>query len=260
MRALGWLAMVVGVIGVIFCLVVAVGVWVVTPQVTDRAHEIVAIAHEGVQKADDLAVTASGHLATVSDKLTNIEGLLTSVAGSPLVDTAVGTNIRNAISGFVGGPYANLMADVSGLVERVQGLSTTVQRLDAAIPGLELPGVVSGTVDDIDAKLTQLDQTVTSINDIAGNGVTTSEQLTQLSTQVGAINEVIQVVIPGLETARTKLADVETRLTGADDRIDRIGSISAVGVTILFVYLALLNLLLVFQGRRWARPETQAAA
>lgn len=259
MRALGWLAMVVGVIGVVICLVVAVGVWVVKPQVTDRAHEIVAIAHEGVQKADDLAVTASGHLTTVSEKLASIESLLTSVAGSPLVDTAVGTNIRNAVSGFVGGPYTDLMADVSGLVERVQGLSTTVQRLDAAIPGLELPGVVTGAVDDIDAKLTQLDQAVTSVDAIAGNGVTTSEQLTQLSTQVSGINEVIQVVIPGLETARAKLADVETRLTGTDDRIERIAGISAVGVSILFIYLALLNLLLVVQGRRWARPATSAA-
>ncbi len=259
MRALGWLAMVVGVIGVVVCLVVAVGVWVVKPQVTDRAHEIVAIAHEGVQKADDLAVTAGGHLTTVSDRLTTIEGLLTSVAGSPLVDTAVGTNIRNAISGFVGGPYAGLMADVSGLVERVQGLSTTVEKLDAAIPGLELPGVVTGAIDDVDAKLTQLDQTVTSINDIAGSGVTTSEQVTQLSTQVGDINAVIQAVIPGLDKVRTKLAEVETRLTGTDDRIERIAGISAVGVSILFIYLALLNLLLVAQGRRWARPAPATA-
>ena len=259
MRALGWLAMVVGVIGVVICLVVAIGVWVVKPQVTDRAHEIVAIAHEGVQKADDLAVTVNGRLATVSDRLTTIEGLLTSVAGSPLVDTAVGTNIRIAISGFVEGPYASLQQDVSGLVERVQGLSTTVQKLDAAIPGLELPGVVTGAIDEVDAKLTQLDQTVTSINDIAGNGVTTSQQLTQLSTAVSDINGVIEVVIPGIETVRTKLADVETRLTGTDDRIERIAGISAIGVSILFIYLALLNLLLVTQGRRWARPAPAAA-
>jgi hypothetical protein len=251
MRILGWLATVVGVIGVAICLVVAVGVWVVKPQVTDRAHEIVTIAHDAVQKADALAVTASGHLVTVSDKLTTIEGLLTSVAASPLVDTAVGTSIRNAISGFVGGPYANLKENVSGLVERVQGLSTVVQKLDAAIPGLELPGVATDAVDDIVAKLTTLDQTVTTVNDVAGNGVTTSQQITQLSTLTSDINAVIQDVVPRLETARTKLADVEARLNGTDDRIERIAGISAIGVSILFIYLALLNVLLYQQGRRW---------
>ena len=143
-----------GVVGIVGCLAVAIGVWVVRPAVTDRAHEIVAIVDNGLQKTSDLTDTAATRLTTVSERLGSITGILDSVAGSPLVDTAVGTAIRNAISGFVEGPYANLKADLSGLREQVLSISDVVTQLDAAIPGIELPGVVTGTITDVDARLT----------------------------------------------------------------------------------------------------------
>lgn len=260
MRVLGWLAVILGVIGCIACLVVALGGWVVRPMVSDKAHEIVALVDEGITKADTLAQTADGHLTDISGKLTTIQGLLTSVANSPIVDTAVGTRIRDAISGFIEGPYANVKTDVSGLLTQVESLSNTVQRLDAAIPGLELPGIVTGTVDDVAQKLTTLDQTVTSIDQIAGNGVTTSQQVQGIADQVGQINDIIGVVQPALGQARTEMADVQTRLVGVNDRIDRNLTIIAALVTIFFVWIALLHILLFQQGRRWIAASKAPAA
>ena len=46
-------------IGIVGCLVVAVGVWVVRPAVTDRTHEIIAIVNDGLQKTSDLTDTAA---------------------------------------------------------------------------------------------------------------------------------------------------------------------------------------------------------
>ena len=251
MRILGWLATVLGVVGIVGCLAVAIGVWVVRPAVSDRVHEVAAIGSEGLTKADDLAVRAGDRLTKVSDRLTNIEGILDTVAGSSLIDTAVGTAIRDAVSGFAGGPFADLKESFSGLRERVVTLSSVVQRLDEAIPGIELPGVVTDTVTDIDARLTQLDSTVASVDAIAGNGVTTSEQVTQLSTQVAEINDVIAVVIPALDTARAQIADAQLRIDQVSDRADGTITLLSIGVSILFIYLALLNVLLYKQGRRW---------
>jgi hypothetical protein len=251
MRILGWLATIVGVVGIVGCLAVAVGAWVVRPAVTDRAHEIVAIVDNGLQKTSELTDVATTRLTTVSEKLGSITSILDSVADSPLVDTAVGTAVRDAISGFVEGPYANLKADVSGLRERVLSIADVVTQLDAAIPGIELPGVVTDTITDVDARLTSLDSTVQSVNQVAGNGVTTSEQITQLSTQVGEIQQVVDTVVPALGTAKTQIGEAQVRLDTTSDRIDSTINWVAIIVTIVFIYLALLNVLLYQQGRRW---------
>lgn len=103
MRLLGWLATVLGIMGVVGCLVVAVGVWVVRPPITDKAHEIIAIGTDGLDRADELAVVAGERLTTVDSRLTTVIGTFDSVAGSPLVDTAVGNAIRDAVSGVVSG-------------------------------------------------------------------------------------------------------------------------------------------------------------
>lgn len=251
MRFLGWLATALGVIGVIVCLVVAVGVWVVRPAVTDKTHEIAAIATEGLQKASDLTDVATERLTKASDNLGNITSFLDSLATSPLVDTAVGTKIRDLVSGFVQGPYADVHETVTGLTERLLSISDVVQRLDAAIPGIELPGVVTSTIEDVDARLTQIDGTVTTINQVAGNGVTTSEQVTALSTQVGEIKGVVDAVVPALGTAKTQIAEAQTKVDKVSDRTDWWITWGAVIVSIVFVYLAALHVLLYKQGRRW---------
>ena len=50
MRILGWLAMILGVVGLVISLVVAVGVWVVKPSIDDGVTKVVKqIATEGVE-------------------------------------------------------------------------------------------------------------------------------------------------------------------------------------------------------------------
>ena len=57
--------------------------------------------------------------------------------------------------------------------------------------------------------------------------------------------------MPALGTAKTQIVDAQARLDETSGKIDNTITIGAVGVTILFVYLALLNVLLYKQGRRW---------
>jgi len=251
MRFLGWLATLLGVIGVVVCLVVAVGVWVVRPPVTDKTHEIAAIVTDGLQQVNDLADVATARLGKASDSLGNITALLDSVATSPLVDTAVGTKIRDLVSGFVEGPYASVHQDVAGLRQRLTSIAGVVQRLDAAIPGIELPGVVTDTIDNVDAKLTTLDTTVASINDVAGNGVTTGQQVANLSTQVGNVKDVVDAIVPAIGAAQTQVTEAQKKVDHVSGRVDRWITWGALGVSIVALYLLMLNLLLFFQGRRW---------
>ena len=88
-----------------------------------------------------------------------------SLAGSPFVNTAVGQAIRRSITDLASGPQSELMANAAALRERVVALSSTVQRLDEAIPLIDLPGNVTGAVDDLDARLTELGEAVDSVRD-----------------------------------------------------------------------------------------------
>ena len=49
-----------------------------------------------------------------------------------------------------------------------------------------------------------------------------AEQVTAIATKVGEINDIIGVVVPAVDQARTQLSDVQLRLQGVQERIDRI--------------------------------------
>ena len=78
-----------------------------------------------------------------------LEGLgcqVMQAATSQALNSPTESAIRSAISDFISGPYTDFKTKWSGLHERVSSINDVVQRVDAAITGITLPGVVPGVV------------------------------------------------------------------------------------------------------------------
>ncbi len=255
MRALGWLATILGVVGAIICLVIAIGVWVVRPDVEARVDNVALAVTQGLEDAAALSADAAELVAQVSTRLDTVATTAQSVAGNPVVDAIADRLLTGAITNVVTGPWNTLQDRLGGMRERVVGISNAVEAVDQAIPFIELPGNITGVINDVDARWTAMDERVQGMEELAANGISTAEEAsrvadfaTQASTRLDAVGEALGKVHGAIETAQGEVQQ-------AVDQVDGLLLWAAVIICVIAIWVGLLHLLLIAQGRRWARGE-----
>ena len=256
MRIVGWLAAILGVLGVVICIVIAVGAWFVKPEIVRRVDNIASVATDALERASELSTSATELVVQVQERLGNVATTASSVSGNVVLTAAADKLLNGTISNLVVGPWTELQGRLSGMREQAVGLSTSVQALDEAIPFIELPGVVTSFVDDVDARWSELDQTVQGIEEAAADGIGTSERAaniaqtaTEASAKLDALNVALGQVHGRIETAHAQVIE-------AADQIEGVLGVSALVISIIAIWIGLLHLLLIAQGRRWIREES----
>jgi hypothetical protein len=256
MRIVGWVAAILGVIGLVICLVIAVGVWFVKPEVVRRVDHVATVAVDTLEKASDLSTDASALLTEVKERLDAVASTASSVSGNPILTAAADRLLSGTISNLVVGPWTSLQDRLSGIRETAVGLSTSVQALDEAIPFIELPGVVTSVVDDVDARWTELDQTVQGIESAAADGVGTSDKAAQIAQTATEASQKLQALSVALGEVHGKVESAQAQISDASDQIEGVVGLGALGICLVALWVGLLHLLLIAQGRRWARAES----
>ena len=89
MRILGWLAMALGVIGIVASIALAAGVWVVKPDIQARAHELVAAADGGLERAAELTESVTTELADASARVGDVKAKADELVAATVVDPVV---------------------------------------------------------------------------------------------------------------------------------------------------------------------------
>lgn len=258
MRVLGWLAMVVAVIGIVACLGVAVGAWVVKPQALERVDEIVAILDDGVTKSTTLIDNVGVRLTNMSTTLGDLQARVTAVATSPLVDSAVAGAIKGAVANLISGPYTDLKNSTAELRGQVNSLGSVLSRLDQAIPFISLPGTISNGIGQLDQTLTTADNAISGLDTLLTSEQTTSEQITAVGTRIGELQAQLDAFNGALATVRTDIDGLHPKVGETQDTVHRLTDWAVLGGSLFFLYVALLQVLLFRQGRNWARARSQA--
>jgi hypothetical protein len=242
-------------VGAVICLVLAVGVWFVKPEVESRVDTVAVAVTQGLEDAAALSADAGELLVQVSDRLDTVASTAQTVAGNPIVDAVANRLLTGAVTKVVSGPWNALQDRLGGMRERVLGISNAVQAVDEAVPFIELPGTITGVVTDVDARWTALDERVQEMEQLAADGVATAEQAsrvaqiaTEASTRLDAVSQTVGQVHGAIETAQ---GDVQH----AVDQVDGLLMSIAIIVSLVAIWVGLLHLLLIAQARRWIRDE-----
>lgn len=255
MRVLGWLAMILGVVGLVICGAIAIGVWVVRPDIEARVDNVALAVTQGLDDAAALSADAGDLVIQVSERLDTVATTAASVAGNPVIDAVADRLLTGAVTNVVSGPWNALQDRLGGMRERVVGISNAVQAVDEALPFIELPGTVTGVVNDVDARWTEVDERVRGMEEVAANGIGTAEQASRIaeaatdaSTRLNAVGAALGQVHGAIESAQ---GDIQH----AVDQVDGLLLWVAIVVCVIAIWVGLLHLLLIAQGRRWARGE-----
>ena len=239
-RVLGTIGQVVAVVGLVVCLLLAVGV------VVGRGW--------AVDTVDQVAASVDAKLAVVPPKLDGASQKVAEVAGGVgVVADAVQAAADNP--GTVGTALQTLLGSVNGLSEKYLALRQSyadarnsiasaigaAQAVDRLIPGLAIPQEPIQKLEDLDARIQELDTSIMSVvNAIPADG-----------SVANALSGVADK-ITGLET---KLSDVSGALADASARVQSLrADIASVAGTARFainigmfggvlfaIYLALLH-------------------
>jgi hypothetical protein len=255
MRIVGWLAAILGVIGLVVCLVIAVGVWVVRPSVIERVDHIATVAVQGLEDASTLSTDASELLVDVSERLDNVATTARSISGNPIVDAVADRLLSTAVTNVVSRPWSALQDRLGGMRERVVGISNSIQALDDAIPFIELPGTITGVVNDVDARWTALDERVQGMEELASDGVGTTQEAARIAELATEASARLTEVSSALGLVHTAIETSQSNVQHAADQIEELTGWGALIICVVAVWVGLLHLLLIAQGRRWARAE-----
>ncbi len=256
MRIVGWVAAILGVIGLVICFGIAVGVWVIRPDVVTRVDNVALAVTQGLDDAAALSADASDLVTQVSERLDTVATTAQSVAGNPVIDAVASRLLTGTITNVVSGPWNQLQDRLGGMRERVVGISNAVQAADDALPFIELPGTVTGVISDVDARWTAVDERVQDMEQVAADGFSTAEQATRVadiatdaSARLDAVGAALSEVHGAIETAQ---GDVQH----AADQVEGIVLWATIIICVVAIWVGLLHLLLIAQGRRWIRGES----
>jgi hypothetical protein len=253
MRVLGWLTSAVGAIGVVACNGLAPLLWLLRSNLRARAGDLLAVPNAGLEAAGLLTDNVANWIEDAAGRIDDIKAKADDLARAPDVDAAAATDLATAIDGFISGPYATLRTVYSGLRERTQAAGDLLAGVAKAVPVLAITGGVAERLQAIDARMQEVDASITSLGRLGpaglaepGVGATVAERAVVAEEHVRVIGELLSGVEDWLDASRDRVAE-------ADRRTARYLTVGAAVGTALTFFVAWLNVLLFQQGRRWSR-------
>jgi hypothetical protein len=253
MRLLGWLAMILGVVGIVAGLALVPLAFFARGWVTDRVDAVVSQVQEGLDRgvlyADEVQTSLEDLNATAAD----IQAQADEVASDPVVNGPAVQALASTVDRLISGPYAQLRSAYVGFSERIFAVTDAMQAVDRLLPGVTLPNVVIDDLHAVDDRLAEVDETVTGIQTRLEDGITVADQAAEVSQFAGQVQAGIGRINEGIDRAQTRVEEVQQQLEDLNSRVGGVVTIGVVVLAIIGLYLAGLHVLLFQQGRRWVQ-------
>jgi len=253
MRVLGWMTSAVGVVGVVVCNGLVPLLWLLRSNLRARAVDLLAVPNAGLEAAGMVTDNVVHWLEDAAGRIDDIKAKADDLARAPHVDAAATTDLATAIDGFITGPYATLRTVYSGLRERAQAVGDLLAGVARAVPVLATSGGVAERLQAIDARMQEIDASVTSLGRLGPAGLAEPGVAATVAERAVVAKEHLQVIGELVAEVETWLDASRDRVAGADRRAARYLTAGAAVGTVLTFFVAWLNVLLFQQGRRWSR-------
>ncbi len=161
-HVLGTAGQVVGVVGIVVCLLLAVGVVLGRGWAVGTMDDVAAAVDAQIAKADPLLTQASVKVGEISGRVSTVADLAAGIAADPSPGGAVADTLRSALAS-VSDRYQALRSNYVDLRESVQSVVDRLQTLDRLVPGFTIPQGPVDALAALDARLKEFDAKVTSL-------------------------------------------------------------------------------------------------
>ena len=251
-RRLGLVAQIAGVIGIVLCLVLAVGVLVGRGWAMDTVSEVATGIDAKVARAVPLLDTASQRVSEVSGRVGAVADAANALAARPNPSNELLQGLAGAV-GNVSDRYLELRATYGQFRDTAATALDRLQALDRLIPGFEIPQGPVDALANLDAGVSELDARIMGLANAIPESGPIDAAATAIATKAGEVQAKLDGLVGVIDDAQTRLAELRTQLDSTAATISTTISIGSIGVILLLFYFALLHWVLFRTGRQLRR-------
>ena len=230
-----------GVLGLLVCAVLAIGVLIAHGWISDAIGGVFETADRQIERGSTIVELASDR---VQERVTDIDDFIANVSA-----ITPGANIPPALAAraaTVADRYDAVRNQFAELRARVESGLETVRQVARLVPFIDLPTLPTEELAALDARLQQFDDSVSRLRE-AGVASVAVERVVEGATNLrGTIDQVADLG----DRIQTRLDEAQQRLDQANSRLDGFLWILTLILLLLVGYIAILNGLVIWLARR----------
>jgi methyl-accepting chemotaxis protein len=251
-KVLGIAAQVAGVLGIVVCLALVVGVLLGRGWATDSVTQVAVGVDEKLALAVPLMDKASAKVSEVSGRVGALADAATTVAALPGPGAELRTGLRSALN-RVSERYLELRSSFGDVQQAAGGALDRLQTLEQLLPGFELPQGPVDALARLDAGVQELDATIVGLADAVPETGPIAAVATAAAARATRAQERLQEVNGAIDDARIKLDEVRAKVASTADGVNTGVTLGALGTILVLLYFVLLHWVLFRTGGRLRR-------
>jgi hypothetical protein len=238
-RKTGRVLQVVGVVGLVVCILAGVGVVAGRAWVGNGVDQVKATADQALERGSAAIEAAEARL---TDRASDLAAIRT-VLGAVVADAPLTESIRGRVAAVADG-YANLREGYADARAQVAATLQFAQALGDRLPGVRVPDRAAGVLATVDQRLTEIDARVLELRESAA---------TTVGAVTGAMGPLETVVTNAAASVRDLNASVDELQATVDDASASVHFylwLVTGGILLFLAWIGLLNVLVIWLARR----------
>ncbi len=239
-RVLGTAGQIVGVVGIVVCLLLAIGVIVGDAWAVGTVDDVAAAVDAKIAKAEPLLTQASTKVGEISGRVSTVADIAAGIAADPSPGGAVADTLRAGLAS-VSDRYQTLRTNYGDVRESVQSVVDRLEALDRLVPAISIPQGPADALETLDARLQEFDAKVTGLITIDPGQGPVNQAAAAIAQKAGEIDARITDLQGKIGDVQQRVSALRTKLSDTAGTI-RLGiTLGAIGSILLLFYLALLH-------------------
>jgi hypothetical protein len=251
-RTLGVIFMIVGVIGIVICVLLIPAVWVGRSVVNDSVAQVVAQVEAPLQEAHATSGEFRSRIGNIRDTLSPLSQQADTAAQRGAVETQLADRLLQAIDDTIGPQYVRLREAYVGIREKLTGVSRLFDTLRRFVP--DLPMLPADELSNMDTSLQSLDSSLRQVRaDLVSGSLPDNLPGVEAMRKVGDGIRSVDTRLGNLDTTagniEARIVQMQNQVIQAQTTVDHMLTTLAAVLSLVFIYLAGLHGALFAYGR-----------
>jgi len=239
-RVLGTAGQIAGVLGIVVCLLLVIGVIVGDGWAVGTVDDVAASIDAKIAKVDPLLTQASAKVGEISGRVSTVADIAAGIAADPSPGGAVADALRAGLA-TVSDRYQTLRSNYAGVRESVQSVVDRLETLDRLVPGVSIPQGPADALAALDARLQEFDAKVSGLITIDPGQGPVNQAAAAIAQKAGEIDARITDLQAGIGDVQQRVSALRTKLSDTSGGVKLGITLGAFGSILLLLYLALLH-------------------
>ena len=256
-RATGLLGQVVGIVGIVVCLALIVGVLLGRGWATEAVSDVAGSLDAAVARTEPLLETAVTAVSTITQQAGETAAAAEAVAADPAATPEALQRVVDRL-GAVSQRYLEFRGKYAGAREQVVSALDRLGLITRFVPGVSVPEGPVDALAGLDERARELDARVMGLIEAGGAVQGINAAAAAIAEKARQVEASLGTLTAGLTEVQARLDGLRAEIAGLAETVNTIITIAAIVLVIVLLYIALLHLVL-FRASR-AREGGRAAA